>query len=194
MAHIQRKCGRCRRSMPQGSRACPACGTREARWIARYRGPDRVERSRTFGRRLDAERFLHGQESAKLRGEWIDPDLARIVLREWVDRWRGTMVHLKPKTRAGYESLLRTLILPALGDVPLGGHRHAPNPGVGGGARGPRSIGLPRSPGVPASRSDHTGGGRVRLHRPNALRGCPAPAPAAAGDAVSLGRAGPRPL
>lgn len=107
--------------MPQGSRACPACGSREARWIARYRGPDRVERSRTFGRRLDAERFLHGQESAKLRGEWIDPDLARIVLREWVDRWRGTMVHLKPKTRAGYESLLRTLIFPALGDVPLGG-------------------------------------------------------------------------
>jgi Phage integrase, N-terminal SAM-like domain len=36
-----------------------------------------------------------------------------------VNRWRGTTVHLKPKTRAGYESLLRTLILPELGRARL---------------------------------------------------------------------------
>jgi hypothetical protein len=27
-------------------------------WRARYRGPDHYERSRTFKRRIDAERFL----------------------------------------------------------------------------------------------------------------------------------------
>lgn len=122
MAHIQRRCARrsCRRVMPAGARACPSCGGREARWIARYRGPDRMERSRAFSRRGDAERFLYDRESAKARGEWIDPELAKTALHNWVDRWRGTMVHLKPKTRAGYESLLRTLILPELGRAPLG--------------------------------------------------------------------------
>lgn len=120
MAHVQRKCGRCRRSMPQGSRSCPGCGSRTSHWIARYRGPDHVERSKAFARRVDAERFLHDREARKSRGEWIDPELAKTRLADWVDRWRGTTVHLKPKTRAGYESLLRTLILPELGRAPLG--------------------------------------------------------------------------
>jgi integrase len=120
VAHVQRKCGRCRRSMPQGSRSCSACGSRSSRWIARYRGPDRVERSKAFARRADAERFLHDREARKSRGEWVDPQLAKTPLAEWVDRWRGTTVHLKPKTRAGYESLLRTLILPEFARAPLG--------------------------------------------------------------------------
>ena len=35
MAHVQRKCSSCRRSVPPGARACPACGSRDARWVAR---------------------------------------------------------------------------------------------------------------------------------------------------------------
>lgn len=38
------------------------------RWRARYRGPDGKERSRTFDRKADAERFLVTVESDKLRG------------------------------------------------------------------------------------------------------------------------------
>lgn len=109
-----------RRVMPAGARACPSCGGRTASWVARYRGPDRIERSKAFARRVDAERFLHDREARKSRGEWIDPQLGKTPLAEWVDRWRGTTVHLKPKTRAGYESLLRTLILPELGRAQLG--------------------------------------------------------------------------
>jgi hypothetical protein len=56
MAHVQRKCSRCRCSVPQGARVCK-CGSREASWIARYRGPDGSERSRSFERRVDAERW-----------------------------------------------------------------------------------------------------------------------------------------
>jgi integrase len=122
VAHIQRRCARrsCRRVMPPGARACSFCGGREARWITRYLGPDRLERSKVFDRRVDAERFLNDREARKARGEWINPELARTPLAEWVERWRGTIVHLKPKTRAGYESLLKTLILPELGRARLG--------------------------------------------------------------------------
>jgi integrase len=106
--------------IPPGVRACPSCGGREASWIARYQGPDGVERSKAFAGRVDAERFLHDLEARKSRGEWIDPALGKTRLSEWVDRWSGTTFHVKPKTRAGYESLLRTLILPELGRARLG--------------------------------------------------------------------------
>ena len=78
-----------------------------------------MERAKWFARRADAQRFLHDREARKARGEWIDPELGKTPLSEWVERWRGTTVHLKPKTRAGYESLLKTLILPELGRARL---------------------------------------------------------------------------
>jgi integrase len=87
--------------------------------VFNYQGPDRVERSKAFAHRVDAELFLHDLEARKSHGEWIDPALSKIPLAEWVDRWWGTTVNLKPKTRAGYESLLRTLILPELGRARL---------------------------------------------------------------------------
>jgi integrase len=89
------------------------------RWRARYRGPDGKERSRTFDRKVDAERFLVTVESDKLRGSWVDPRLGALSLEEWSARWLATLVHVKPKTLAGYESLLRTCVLPMFGSVPL---------------------------------------------------------------------------
>jgi len=89
------------------------------RWRARYRGPDSRERSRTFRRKIDAERFLATIEADKARGSWIDPALGRVSFSDWSDRYLQMVVHLKPKTRAGYESLLRTHITPAFGRVSL---------------------------------------------------------------------------
>lgn len=89
-------------------------------WRARYRGPDGRERSRSFKRRIDAEQFLAGVEVAKQRGSWTDPQLARIPFEDWADMWLRTASHLKPKTMLGYESLLRSRILPAFGPMPIG--------------------------------------------------------------------------
>src|SRR5687767_1801743 len=91
----------------------------DGRWRARYRGPDNREHSRTFKRKADAERFLANVESRKNAGEWIDPRRGRMAFRAWLERWGDTVVHLKPKTLAGYESLLNCYILPTFGDVPL---------------------------------------------------------------------------
>ena len=61
------------------------------RWRARYRGPDGRERSRTFERKADAERWLSTQAADVLRGDWTDPKLGRMTFREWVERWEATL-------------------------------------------------------------------------------------------------------
>jgi integrase len=90
------------------------------RWRARYQAPDGTERSRSFVRKVDAERFLAEVETDKARGTWTDPALAQIAFADWSDQWLRTTTHLKPKTRAGYESTLRTHLLPAFGPLPIG--------------------------------------------------------------------------
>ena len=40
------------------------------RWRARYRGPDGRERSQTFDRKVDVERWLAQVEIDKARGHW----------------------------------------------------------------------------------------------------------------------------
>ncbi len=93
--------------------------TESGRWQARYRDPSGRERARNFTRKVDADRFLIGVESEKLRGQWIDPEAARIRLSEVAERWYSTTAPLKPKTRSGYRSLLNSRILPNLGDLQL---------------------------------------------------------------------------
>jgi integrase len=88
-------------------------------WRARYIAPDGRERSKTFRRKIDAERFLATVEVEKLRGEWADPRLGKVTFGEWAEEWRQTNVYRKEKTRAGHESLLRVHLLPAFGAYPL---------------------------------------------------------------------------
>jgi integrase len=121
LASLERRCSRrgCRMLMAARARRCPACGG-DVEYRARYRDPDGVQRSKIFRRKLDADAFLTSMDGSKLRGEWIDPRKAKVSLEEWAGRWLATTVHLKPKTRAGYNSLLRTHILPVFGNTPLG--------------------------------------------------------------------------
>lgn len=87
-------------------------------WRARYRGPDGRERSKTFRRRIDAERWLRDELGKADRGVWVDPSAGEVTFGEWTVGWlRG--LTLKPKTRAGYESLLRSRVLPRFGSLPL---------------------------------------------------------------------------
>ncbi len=94
------------------------------RWRARYRAPDGRERSRTFPRRSDAERFLSSVTSAVVSGEWVDPDRGRLLVGAWVETWLAGRADLRAKTRAGYESVWRRCIAPRWADVPLGRVEH----------------------------------------------------------------------
>lgn len=91
---------------------------RPSPWRARYRAPDGRERSRTFARKVDAERWLRHELADQDRGRWVDPRAGSVTFGEWADSWlRG--LDLKPKTRAVYESALRSRVLPAFGEVEL---------------------------------------------------------------------------
>ncbi len=50
--------------------------------------------------------------------DWTDPALSRITVAEWCEQWRETW-HVKPKTRASYDSLIETAVLPRWGATRL---------------------------------------------------------------------------
>jgi integrase len=94
-------------------------GEGRPRWRARYRDPAGRERSKSFTRRVDAERFLVSIEDAKLRGAYVDPAAGRVLFSEWAERWYNTTAHLKPSTRHDYRMLLDHQVLPEFGDWTL---------------------------------------------------------------------------
>lgn len=91
----------------------------DGRWRARYRDTSGKEHARHFDLKRDADGWVEEQESAKRRGEWVDPALSRITFGEWSETWWDTKASLKPKTRATYASVLRARVLPRWRDVPL---------------------------------------------------------------------------
>ena len=94
-------------------------GRSRKRWRARMVGADGRERSKSFDRRIDAERWLVSAESSKQRGDWVDPSLGRTTFGEWAERWLESKRSLKPKTRYGYRGLLDSRILPTFGRIAL---------------------------------------------------------------------------
>ena len=91
---------------------------RPAPWRARYRGSDGREHSRSFDRRIGAERWLR-TELAKLdRGQWVDPDQGSI---EWADYSQQVIAdrpHLSPRT-IETDRLCHDRVKAWIGDVPL---------------------------------------------------------------------------
>ena len=90
------------------------------RWRARYRGPDGRERSQTFERRIDAERFLVSVEHSKATGQYVDPSQGRVTLGAWAgELLESVRPTLKEGTFASYEGLLRSRVLPVFGNRTL---------------------------------------------------------------------------
>lgn len=90
------------------------------RWQARYRGPDGQMRSAptTFASKKDAERWLSLTEASIVRGDWIDPLLGKITVRDYGMRWIDER-RLSPTTVELYNILMRLHIGPVLGDKQL---------------------------------------------------------------------------
>lgn len=92
------------------------------RWQVRYRGPDGRMRSApdTFARKSDAQRYLTLVEAQIARGDWTDPERAKVTLQVYAERWIAERPGLRPRTVELYRWLLRRHITPWLGGVPLG--------------------------------------------------------------------------
>jgi len=88
------------------------------RWRARYRAPDGRAHSKTFDRKVDAERFLTGIEHSKLTGGYVDPTAGKVTFRSFAEDWRGVQLH-RLGTAQSVEQQLRLHVYPYIGHRPI---------------------------------------------------------------------------
>jgi integrase len=89
----------------------------QARWRPPGDGRDSERRTKTFGSKREANRWISDMDAAHHRGTHTDPRHGGLRLDAVVAEWQEAEWHyLKPKTAAGYEHILRLHILPAFGD------------------------------------------------------------------------------
>lgn len=82
----------------------------------RYRDSSNKERSKTFTKKIEAERFKTHTEKELNNGSWIAPERGRLTFRHYADTWLDTL-DVKPSTMATYCSMLSKHILPAIGRI-----------------------------------------------------------------------------
>ncbi|HEX3826141.1 MAG TPA: tyrosine-type recombinase/integrase [Sporichthyaceae bacterium] len=90
---------------------------RPARWIARWIEEDTgVRRSKTFDRKLAAQRFLATVETSVLAGDYVSPEAGRTSLRTYYDDWskRQLWVH---GSRVNMDTSMKST---TFADLPLG--------------------------------------------------------------------------
>ena len=103
---------------------------RSGGYRVRYRDPGDHNRSRTFRRKVDAERFAREVEVDMDRGQWIDPRGADVALEQWVET---------------FMTFARSLVADDAADVPhatstaTSSHGSAPS-GSAGSRRGDRDL------------------------------------------------------
>ena len=82
--------------------------------------PSGGQHNKNFPRKTDAERHLTTIESRRLTGDYVDPNLAKIKFGDWSTQVEAGRLDTRKSTKARDESCLRSLILPALGQLSIG--------------------------------------------------------------------------
>jgi integrase len=95
------------------------------RWLARWVDHSGNERSKSFDRKADAQRHVASVSGALATGTYADPKRAAAMFSAVAEEWFSSKGSLRPKTRAGYRSLLDIHVLPRWRDVRLGDITHA---------------------------------------------------------------------
>lgn len=91
---------------------------KEKRWQARYRDPDGRQVSKSFRRKIDADRWLKQVESDMTTGRYMDPKAGRVTLESFAKDWLKSQTY-DDSTREAVESRFRVHILPHLGHIEL---------------------------------------------------------------------------
>jgi integrase len=92
---------------------------RSGRWQATVRIDSR-ERSKTFGTKREAEDWVAQLKAAVARGEYLDPSAGRALFGEIAAAWLASNPNKRPTTYARDAAVIRTHLLPAIGEVPIG--------------------------------------------------------------------------
>ncbi len=92
---------------------------RSKSWRARYLAPNGKQPSRSFATRRDAEQWLRAEITKIDGGDWRDPAGGRQRYADHAQEWLDGLVGLKEKTTFGYQSLLRSRVLPTFGNTQI---------------------------------------------------------------------------
>jgi integrase len=84
------------------------------RYFVRWRGPDNQQRSKSFRRKVDADRFAVTVSADLVRGQYVDPDAGKILFRTYAEQWLSTQT-FDELTRQAVELRLRRHAYPLLG-------------------------------------------------------------------------------
>lgn len=93
---------------------------RSGRYRVKYRDPLGRQRSRTFTRKADADRFAVEMEADLARGQWLDPAGAQMSVDEWAETFLSLCRRLEHTSKATYERDLRRYVLPRFGGYRIG--------------------------------------------------------------------------
>ena len=88
------------------------------RWRARYVDDGGRERSKQFARKIDAQRWLDNDVTARLAsGTYIDPDAGRVTVAAVYESWSKTQGHIKERTIATRQGAWVNRVSPVFGDM-----------------------------------------------------------------------------
>jgi integrase len=87
-------------------------------WETRWRDLAGAQRKKSFGRKVDADRYATSIEHSMLTGAYVDPKAGKVTFQQYAEEWRAAQVH-RPTTEAHHETMLRRHVYPHVGHRPL---------------------------------------------------------------------------
>lgn len=92
-----------------------------SRWRGWYVGDDGKPRSHDCRTEAEAEAWSNTERGKVVTNVWVSPDVGVGTFRAVAEQWFTTKqgAQRKPKTLAGYRSIMDTLVLPRWGDSPM---------------------------------------------------------------------------
>jgi integrase len=73
------------------------------------------EHAKSFGRKVDAQRWLDEATAAVVTGQYVDPKAGQVTFKDYAERWRQMQVQ-RPSSAAHVETMLRRHAYPTLGE------------------------------------------------------------------------------
>lgn len=91
-----------------------------SRWRARYVDDDGREHSRAFARKVDAQRWIDNEITAKFAtGTYIAPSAGKVTVEEVYKSWERSQGHIKARTAAARRGTWNNRVAPVWADVPV---------------------------------------------------------------------------
>jgi integrase len=91
------------------------------RWRGWYVGDDGKQHTKRFRTEVDAEGWVSTERGKVVTNQWVSPTVGGDTFRAVAEKWMVTKhgAQRKPKTLAGYRSILDTLVLPRWGETAM---------------------------------------------------------------------------